>query len=136
MRKEQKFDKEISSLGAIFDFLSDSLDGGKLGDDVEFCLNFVLEEIFTNMVKHNESSRNEVLIGVEPLGDRVLVELTDFDVEPFDPGTAPKVDVNAPLHDRTPGGLGLHLVKSMVDKLTYEYRDRNLRVTIYKSLDP
>lgn len=134
MRKEKRFDKALSSLGEVFEFLDGCLEGEDLGDDIEFCLSFVLEEIFTNMVKHNESSRNEVLVAVEPSDDRVLVELTDFEVEPFDPKTAPEVDVDAPLEERTPGGLGLHLVKSMVDKLTYEYRDRNLRVTICKGL--
>ena len=134
MRRERTFQKAISSLGGVFEFLADCLAEEDLGEEIEFCLDFVLEEIFTNLVKHNESSRNEVLVAVEPARDRVLVELTDFEVEPFDPDTAPEVDVSAPLEERSPGGLGLHLVKSMVDKLTYEYRDRNLRVTICKNV--
>ena len=134
MRHEQRFDKQLSSLEDVFEFLGGFLSEEELGPDMEFCLNFVLEEIFTNMVKFNDSPRNEVLVGVERADGGVLVELTDFDVEPFDPETAPEVDVDAPLGERTPGGLGLHLVKSMVDKLSYEYRDRNLTVSIYKAL--
>lgn len=136
MRLEQRFDKDISSLEEVFALLSSFLAEEDLGENIEFCLNFVLEEIFTNMVKYNESFRNEVLVGIERADDYVVVELTDFDVEPFDPESVPDVDVDAPLEERRPGGLGLHLVKSMVDKLTYEYRDRILKVTLYKSLSP
>lgn len=136
MRLEQKFDKEISSLEGLFALLSRFLKEHDLADAIEFSLNLAVEEIFTNMVKHNVSPRNEVLVGIERADDHVVVELTDFDVEPFDPESVPDVDVDAPLEERRPGGLGLHLVKSMVDKLSYEYRDRNLKVTLYKSLSP
>lgn len=135
MRHEQTFDKEISSLDEVFGFLGGFLERENLGKEIEFTLNLALEEIFTNLVKHNKSSRNEVLVGIEWADDHVVVELTDFDVEPFDPESVPEVDVDAPLEERGPGGLGLHLVKSMVDKLSYEYRDRNLKVTLYKSLE-
>lgn len=136
MRHEQSFDKKISSLDEVFGFLGGFLERENLGKEIEFTLNLALEEIFTNLVKHNKSSRNEVLVGIERADDHVVVELTDFDVEPFDPESVPEVDVDAPLEERRPGGLGLHLVKSMVDKLTYEYRNRILKVTLYKSLSP
>lgn len=135
MRHEQRFDKVISSLDGVFAFLGGCLEGEEIGDNVNFSLNLALEEIFANMVKHNKSSRNEVLVGIERTGDHVVVELTDFDVEPFDPEAVAEVDIEAPLEERRPGGLGLHLVKSMVDKLTYEYRDRDLKVTLYKYLE-
>ena len=44
----------------------------------------------------------------------VEVSLTDFGVDRFDPRDAPPVDVDAPLEQRTPGGLGLYLVLKMV----------------------
>ena len=134
MRQEQSFPKEISSLEQVFDFLARFLDRERLEGDLAFSLNFVVEEIFTNMVKYNQSTRNEILVGVERADSSVVVDLTDFDVDPFDPETAPEVDVQAPLERRTPGGLGLHLVKSMVDKLSYEYRDRNLHVAMQKRI--
>jgi serine/threonine-protein kinase RsbW len=43
---------------------------------------------------------------------------------------APRLD--APVEERKPGGLGLHLVKSVVDRVTYEYRDREMRVSAEK----
>jgi serine/threonine-protein kinase RsbW len=62
-----------------------------------------------------------------PLG--LEVRLTDYDVERFDPTRAAPVDVNAPLDERSPGGLGLYLVMKMVDSIHYEYRNRQSKIT-------
>lgn len=134
MRRERTFEKSVHSLEKVFDFLEGFIADNGLGSDMEFCLNFVVEEIFVNMVRHNRGSTNDIRVVVERNGDRVQVELTDFDVDPFDPEGVDEVDVEAAIEDRRAGGLGLHLVKSMADKLTYEYEDRELRVTIYKDV--
>jgi len=44
------------------------------------------------------------------------------------------VETDQPIEERKAGGLGLHLVKSIVDKITYEYKDRRMQVTIMKEL--
>ena len=101
-----------------------------------FSIPFVVEEIFTNMVKYNSGSANRILIEISRDQDRVVVRLTDFDVDPFDPATAPEVDVDLPLEARRRGGLGLHLVKSLADKLIYEYQDRVMRISVVKRIKP
>ena len=77
----------------------------------------------------NRESDADILIEIESQGDGVRVSLTDFDVERFDPHDAPSVDVNAPLAEREPGGLGLYLVMKMADAIHYEYRDRVSKIT-------
>jgi serine/threonine-protein kinase RsbW len=99
-----------------------------------FCIPFVVEEIFTNMVKYNRGSPNRIRIGIGRTGDAVAVRLTDFDVDPFDPADAPEVDVDLPLEARRRGGLGLHLVKSLADKLTYEYENRVMKISVLKRI--
>jgi len=63
------------------------------------------------------------------------VRLTDFDVESFDVTHAPAVDIDKPLSERQPGGLGLHLVRQMADTLHYEYAERRSTITFTKALD-
>ena len=55
------------------------------------------------------------------MGGGVEVTLVDRDVEPFDVTRAPDADVRAPVEARRPGGLGLHLVRRMVDAIEYRY---------------
>lgn len=88
-----------------------------------------LEELFVNMVSYNTETQEDILIEMRPIEGGIEVSLTDFDVERFDPTLAGDVDVDAPLSDRTPGGLGLYLVLKMADSIHYEYQDRQSRIT-------
>ena len=49
--------------------------------------------------------------------------LTDYDVDPFDVTKAPDVDVTLPIEQRRPGGLGLHLIRRLMDSVDYEYSE-------------
>jgi anti-sigma regulatory factor (Ser/Thr protein kinase) len=64
----------------------------------------------------------------------LLASLTDQDVEPFDPTAAPDADTTLPLDARKPGGLGLHLVRRVVDRVDYTYENRCSRTTLVKRL--
>jgi serine/threonine-protein kinase RsbW len=72
---------------------------------------------------------------VSAMGGGVEVTLTDYDVEAFDVTRAPDVDVGAPIEARRPGGLGLHLIRRMVDAIEYRYSDatRESRTTFRKT---
>ena len=106
----------------------------KIDESLAFSINLAVEELFTNMVRHNTGAGREISIRMETEDGRLVVTLVDEDVDPFDPSRIPDVDTNQPIEERKPGGLGLHLVKSIVDKITYEYKDRRMQVTIMKEL--
>lgn len=88
-----------------------------------------LEELFVNMVNYNTETDRDILLEMQPIDGGVEVSLTDFDVERFDPTLIKEVDIDAPLAERTPGGLGLYLVLKMADSIHYEYHDRTSRIT-------
>jgi len=88
-----------------------------------------VEELFVNMVTYNTESDREILLAMRAVSGGIEVSLTDFDVERFDPTIVTDVDVDAPLAERTPGGLGLYLVLKMADSIHYEYRDRTSKIT-------
>jgi anti-sigma regulatory factor (Ser/Thr protein kinase) len=131
------FRRDIESLGEVFQFLEDFIDEKAVDEGAAFCINLVVEELFTNMVKYNVGGRDHIAISAERVNDHVLLELIDWDVEPFDPGTVKKVAVSAGISERNPGGLGLHLVQKMVDDLDYTYdpETRRMRVSVTKVLE-
>lgn len=92
-------------------------------------VDLAVEELFVNMVTYNEETSEKILIEMKPHDRGVEISLTDFDVERFDPREVHPVDVDAPLDERTPGGLGLYLVLKMVDSIHYEYRNRQSKIT-------
>lgn len=88
-----------------------------------------LEELFVNMVTYNTETSLDILIEMKAIDNGIEVSLTDYDVERFDPTRLKQVDVDAPLAERTPGGLGLYLVLKMADSINYEYHDRTSKIT-------
>lgn len=132
-----EFRREIESIGEVFAFLELFSKDQQVDDKTAFCVNLVVEEIFTNMVRHNEGGGDQITVSIERLDNCLHLELIDTDVEPFDPATAEIPPVDAGIEERRPGGLGIYLVKKMVDDLSYDYEaeDRRMRVTVTKTLE-
>jgi anti-sigma regulatory factor (Ser/Thr protein kinase) len=130
MRK--KFLRSYDSLEAIYEFTEQVLVAADVAPSARYPVHFAMEELFTNMVKYNPDNSNDILLDVETSADGVIVRMTDYDVDAFDVTQPRSVDVDAPLDERTPGGLGLHLIQKMVDSLKYEYTDRQSTVTFTK----
>jgi serine/threonine-protein kinase RsbW len=132
-----EFRREIEAIGEVFAFLGNFADGQEIDEKNAFCINLVVEELFTNMVRHNEGGGDRITLSIERRNDRIHLELLDIDVEPFDPKTAEIPPVDAGIEERRPGGLGIYLVKKMVDDLKYDYEaeDRRMRITVTKTLE-
>jgi anti-sigma regulatory factor (Ser/Thr protein kinase) len=95
----------------------------------QYVVDLATEELFVNMVNYNTETTEKISISIAPKEGGVEVSLTDYDVERFDPANAPEVDLNAGINERTPGGLGVYLVLKMVDSISYEYRNRQSKIT-------
>ena len=99
-----------------------------VSDSLVFPVDLATEELFVNMIRHNPDKPERITLEVDTVEHGVAVQLTDYDVERFDPRTAPTPDIGAPASERAIGGLGLHLVASVVSRLDYSYRDRTSTV--------
>ncbi|MFQ5512259.1 MAG: ATP-binding protein [Candidatus Krumholzibacteriia bacterium] len=131
---EKRFNRGFEALDGIFEFVSAFITELRLEEGVAYSINLAVEELFTNMVKYNSGAEDRILIRMSNDPESVTVELVDFNVDPFDPDTVEEVTTGKPIEERSPGGLGLHLVKSIVDKVSYEYEDRRMKVTVVKRL--
>jgi anti-sigma regulatory factor (Ser/Thr protein kinase) len=132
---ERSFKRITGSLDGIFAFLEEFADANGLDDETRYMMNLVVEELFTNMVKYSPNGAGEIPIRLTFDAGRLEMRFVDRDVEQFDITQARKVNTDLPLKDRKPGGLGLHLIKQMVDEITYEYRDRSSVITIVKKVE-
>lgn len=96
-------------------------------------IELAIEEIFTNMVRHNAAGSSDLRIELAASDGEVVATVTDFDAPRFDPTTdAPPPGIERQLEQRTPGGLGIHLVKKMMDRIEYSHRDRTATVVLRK----
>ena len=106
----------------------------KIDESLRMKVDLSVEELFVNMVSYNTETVKDILIEMRRIEDGIEVSLTDYDVERFDPTVAVEVDIDAPLAERTPGGLGLYLVLKMADSIHYEYHDRKGKITFTNRL--
>jgi serine/threonine-protein kinase RsbW len=126
---KQKFGRSLDDIKNIVSFTDEFFAHNDIDPSVRYIVDLCVEELFVNMVTYDTETDEEILIEMNPHEHGVEVSLTDFDVDRFDPRDAAPVDVDAPLEQRTPGGLGLYLVLKMVNSIHYEYRNQNSKIT-------
>jgi serine/threonine-protein kinase RsbW len=95
---------------------------------------FIAEELFTNMVKYNPDGAGEIAVELERHGDMLECRIADPDSRFFDVTAAPDADVAAGAEQRRPGGLGIHLSRRLADGLEYDYCAGTSRITFRKML--
>jgi serine/threonine-protein kinase RsbW len=129
-----KFERRIDELPRLFAFTAETFAAHPCDPSVAMAVDFALEELFTNAVKYG-GGQAPLGVTLTPLPGGFEVMIEDPDAHDFDPTASPDADVRAPLAQRQPGGLGLHLIRRMVDSIEYQYvTERRLsRVRIRKT---
>lgn len=130
------FQRLPESLPQVFGLVDTFLAQGGLGPSNRFLCDFALEELFTNTVKYNPEGGGEIAIRLRLEDEEIQITLTDFHAPPFDPLTqAPEVDPTLPLEQRTPGGLGIFLLKGLMDRIEYQYEEPVATIRLFKKLE-
>jgi serine/threonine-protein kinase RsbW len=82
-----------------------------------------LDEILSNIVRHGLGRRDAPIDLTFSVDDGLIaVEIVDTS-EAFDPLLVPAPDTSSPLDQRRPGGLGIALVRQLMDETQYERRN-------------
>jgi serine/threonine-protein kinase RsbW len=97
-------------------------------------LQVVLDELVSNVIKYGwpEGGRHEVEVYVSLAADVVHIMLVD-DGKPFSPSDAPARPLNKGQRPR-PGGVGIQMVRQLVDAIEYERIDGRNQTRITKRL--
>lgn len=93
----------------------------KVNDSIINKILLCVDELITNIIAHayNDKQEHAVLLDCKVLDGRVELELRDDGVH-FDPTTQTRPDVKLSLENRDIGGLGIHLVMTLMDKVEYQ----------------
>ncbi len=123
--------EEISK--AIYQFIK-FCNMQNLSLSVIYKLRLAMEEILVNTISYSfqDGNLHDIQIKINSYVDKVVLEFLDDGVE-FNPLTVPEPK-DIPLEDRKPGGIGIYLVKTVMD--TFEYKRTNGKniLTISKKL--
>lgn len=107
----------------------------ELPEEWMFDVEVALEELIANTISYGykeEAEEGEVIRVEFRLRKRgVEVEVIDH-AAPFDPTQAPPPDLESPLADRPIGGLGIHMVRELMDHVEYHRRNDHNHVLLCK----
>lgn len=117
-------------------FLEDFSRRHSLNPGIRRSVQLCLEEIFTNILRYafQDDGRHRIDFRFR-LGEETLEISIEDDGIPFNPLDNPRPDIHAALQDRQVGGLGIHLVRSMMDRVTYDRKDDKNILTIERNLN-
>jgi len=138
MKKELEI-KVTNQLSAIERFNQAFTEFGRrhrLAPKILHDVNLAVEEILANIISYgytDNREEHEIKLGVSVQPGEVRVDVED-DGRPFNPLEAPEPDTTKPLEERTVGGLGIHLVRKLMDSLEYKRRDNKNFLTIKKKM--
>lgn len=115
---------DIQQIPQLADFIEQIADETRIEQSLAMALNLALEEAVTNVIMYAYPEGSDGLVDIEAILRRNSIEfiITDSGV-PFDPTVAPLADVSLPAEQRPIGGLGIYLVRTIMDTLSYERAD-------------
>jgi serine/threonine-protein kinase RsbW len=117
-RVEMEVDARLENIPKIIDFVTGWMRTLKL-DDTIFAVATAVDEASTNIIKHAYSGTGGLIfITCELQSDELVVTLQDKG-KPYDHYSVPRPDLNSDLENRKIGGLGIHLMRKLMDNVRY-----------------
>ncbi len=116
-----------AEIGAVNDALERAAMAGEVPEAAMRAMQVALDELLTNAIMHGKVSLNDPMQVDVIIGKSVLRAVISHAGPSFDPTTVDSPDLEGGLEDREVGGLGIHLVRSMMDEFSYQHVDgRNI----------
>ena len=116
-----------AEIGAVNDALERAAMAGEVPEMAMRAMQVALDELLTNAIMHGKVSLNDPM-QVDLIVARSALRAVISHAGPaFDPTEVEAPDLEGGLQEREIGGLGIHLVRSMMDEFSYEHVDgRNI----------
>lgn len=100
-----------------------------------FNVNLALDEVITNIIRyaHDDGRQHPIVVRLA-IDQGVLTAHVEDDGRAFNPLEAPVPDIGASIDERPIGGLGIHLVRSVMNSVEYRREDGRNVLTMKKRL--
>ena len=127
------FNAAVEELGNVQSFAVGGLSELSLDEKIKNQLMIVIEEIFVNIASYAYENGGEVEVKVGAKDNQISISFIDSGME-FDPLAMEDPNINAKAAERRIGGLGIFMVKNMMDDVTYKYVDKKNILTLVKKV--
>lgn len=119
--KELVVESRTENLSDIRDFVSSAARDAGIKDEVIESMMLAVDEACTNIIKHAYKSypEGEIIIQLKYSSKKFTIIIKDYG-NSFEPGSIPDPDLQKYFEQRRVGGLGMYLMKTLMDEVSYE----------------
>ena len=136
MKKEIKIKNQVGELEKVNAFIEEIGEELQLDMELLMNLNLVMEEMVSNVIfyAYPEGKTADIELTAECTGHTLTFVLSDKGRE-FDPTMKEDIDTATDPADREPGGLGIYIVKNIMNEVTYQRLEGKNLLTMKKDLE-
>ena len=132
------FPGRYENLEEISKLVVDSAKSAGMDEDSVYALQLAVDEACSNIIEHAYGGEGigEIKVTIQPTQREFIVILRDRG-QPFDPDQVPEPTRNVPLEEIEPRGVGLYLIRKMMDEVRFDFSSETGNVlTLVKRIKP
>lgn len=129
-----KITSDINNIPMVSEHLEGTMLAGGFSTEEILDTQLAVEEAITNVIVHGYGNAGgEIGISCQVAEGRVVVQITDS-ATPFNPLSLPEPDLDAEVNERRIGGLGIYLLRQVMDDIAYQFLDGKNILTLTKNI--
>ena len=127
---------DIQEIEKLTTFIDEVCEAIGMDSTTTMKMNLAIEEAVVNVISYGyrTGAQGEVNIKAQANSVRLKFVITD-NGKPFDPTTRPEIDTTLSADERDIGGLGIHLIRRIMDSMNYERMDDKNILTLNKNIN-
>jgi len=130
-----KIKNDISELEKVNQVFEQFAENHQLLLKITNPVSLALDEILNNIISYgySDNENHEIKIEIQLSETLLKIQIEDDGLQ-FDPFKVEEADTKSEIEEREVGGLGMHLVKNMLDDLSYEYKNKKNCLILEKNI--
>jgi len=132
--KKLEIEANIDNLNKALEFINTELEQHGCPEDIQGKIEVAVEEIFVNIASYAYSPGSGNTVIFISVNDKIVIRFEDTG-KPYNPLEKPEPDLDKPLMERDIGGLGVFLVKKLMDDVEYKRVDNKNILVITKTMN-
>lgn len=135
MKEEIIITNHVDELPVLAEKIEALAESWELSMPLTMNINLALEEAISNVIFYafDDEKEHDIKIILSLENKTLTIEIID-DGKPFDPTARQQPDVSLPAEDRPIGGLGIFLIRKMMDNVTYTRHNNLNTLTLLKNI--
>ena len=132
------FEAKVDNLDKVLSFVDEQLESAECPIGIQTRIDIAVEEVFVNIAQYaynpgiGSAQISINLVRTDPL--KVELSFIDSGI-PYNPLAKEDPDMTGSVEERPIGGLGIYIVKNIMDEVHYEYKDGHNIFTITKNIE-